>query len=117
MLSRPIATETQFWDYPFANPEGLDFQASSEQAAAVESLGDIPLVVLGSHPDIYLAPGLPDEVAAALRQLWQDTQAELVELSANSTLVIANQRGGIFDYQSGLIVDTVVEMVGQVRNR
>ena len=99
--------------------EGVDVRTSDQQARDVESLGDLPLVVISQAPNISglgfsLGP-LPVEVDACLQQTWQAMQNELAELSSHTTWLTA--RGGhmIPLEQPALIAQAVIDLVEQSR--
>ena len=110
---------------PFTSGEGadMDTRTNSQQARAVSTLGDLPLVVISQAPNI---PGLglpmitdqgplPAEIDACLQQTWQEMQGELAELSSNTTRLTA--RGGhmIPVEQPDLIIQAIVDLVEQYR--
>jgi pimeloyl-ACP methyl ester carboxylesterase len=88
---------TQAWE-----DEGRGIPASLDQAAAVKSFGDLPLIVLSRGLDQK-----PD---------WQAMQAELLQLSSNSQQLIADKSGHNIELdQPQAAVDAIVKMVEHLR--
>ena len=105
----------------FMNVEGVDTQASNQQARTAGPLGDLPLVVISQSPNI---PGLglsmitskgplPAETDARLRQIWQDLQSELAGLSSNTTRLTAQGGHMIPIEQPELVVQAIAELVNE----
>lgn len=103
---------------PFIDTEVLNLLVSNQQVRDVETLGDLPLVVISQSPNI---PGLgygmvaSVEIDACLRQTWQDMQGELAGLSSNTSRLTA--RGGhmVPLEQPELIVQAIIDLVEEVR--
>jgi hypothetical protein len=103
------------------NPEGVDAKIGNEQIRAVKSLGDLPLVVISRSPNnpvlAEAMPALPEEINTGLLQMWQDMQGELMDLSSNSTRVIADHSGhGIHKEEPRLVVDAILKLVNEYRD-
>jgi ABC-2 type transport system ATP-binding protein len=102
------------------NPEGVDAKTSNEQVRAVNSLGDLPLVVISRSPNnpvlaVHM-PSLPEETNAKLLQTWQVLQAELMGLSSNSTRIIADHAGHNINLEEPrLVVDAIQKLVQEYR--
>jgi pimeloyl-ACP methyl ester carboxylesterase len=80
-------------------------------AAKVTNLGDLPLVVL-SHGQPMLMPGLTDAVNQANEQLWQQLQAELAGLSSRGRLVVARDSGHYIQLERPqLVIDAIAEVL------
>ena len=90
-------------------------EASDKQLSSTGSLGNIPLVVIRHGlPDLFAR--MPVEQARQAEQVWQDLQLELVKLSANARICVAERSGhGIQIDQPDLVVDTIRQVVGAVR--
>jgi hypothetical protein len=100
------------------NPEGVDAKIGNEQIRAVKSLGDLPLVVISRSPDnpvlAEAMPALPEKINTRLLQMWQDLQDELMDLSSNSTRVIADHSGhDIHKEEPRLVVDAILKLVDE----
>jgi hypothetical protein len=100
--------------------EGVDMLVSNEQVRDLKSLGDLPLVVISRSPDnpIMAAamPSLPEATNAQLMQMWQEMQAELDELSSNSTQVIADHSGhNVHLEEPRLVVEAIRKVVNEYR--
>jgi len=105
-------------ELPFIDNEMQNTLVSNRQVREVESLGDLPLMVISQAPNV---PGLgypitaSPEIMACLQQTWQDLQGELAGLSSNTTRLIA--RGGhmIPLEQPELIVQAIIDLVERER--
>jgi pimeloyl-ACP methyl ester carboxylesterase len=84
-------------------------------AAKINSLGDLPLMVL-SHGQPMAMPGLAEEVNEANEQLWQQLQAELAALSSRGRLVVAHDSGHYIQLERPqLVIDAIAEVVTAAR--
>jgi len=82
--------------------EGKGIPASLDQASAVKSFGDVPLIVLSRGLDLE-----PD---------WQRLQAELLQLSSNSQGLVADKSAHNIHFdQPEAAVGAIVGMVEQLR--
>ena len=85
-----------------AGKEYKELPASGAQAAAVESFGDLPLIVLTARRNDN--PG------------WPEWQTELLQLSSNSQQLFAENSGHIIqDDEPEAAVAAILQMVQQVR--
>lgn len=104
------------WPDP-ASGEGVDYAASAEQVRRAGSLGDLPLVVLTRRARwFFVYPDTPPDVLARMEEVWSALQADLADLSSNSTHVIAisaGQSAAVDEDQQ--IVDAILEVVAQAR--
>ncbi|HTI14729.1 MAG TPA: alpha/beta hydrolase [Dictyobacter sp.] len=88
---------------PTTNAECAHFQNCNEQIRAIDSIGDIPLVIISAAE-----PGLPLPYA----QLWKSLQKEFLSLSPNSTLITAQESGPeIQDDQPQLVSNTISHII------
>ncbi len=127
--SKAIKTTRQYFTYLSTSngrakndPEGVDLLTSNEQVRAVKPLGDLPLVVISRSPDNpnfdYIPSSLPVETNASLRQIWQDLQADLADLSSNSSQVVAASAGhAIHREEPALVIDAINKVVEEARSR
>ena len=75
---------TLYWSTAYAEISALN--ESKAQVAATGDLGDLPLVVLSSSPDLSRLPAsFPVE---QIKRIFQDLQVELAGLSTRSTLIV-----------------------------
>jgi len=82
--------------------EYRELPASAPQAAAVKSLGDLPLIVLTAKRNDN--PG------------WPEWQAELLQLSSNSQHVFAENSGHVIQSdEPEAAIAAILQMVQQVR--
>jgi pimeloyl-ACP methyl ester carboxylesterase len=89
------------------------FSEDARAMAAIESLGDLPLVVIAS--------GRPNPVfgdsAAAFQQFWIESSRSIAALSAQGELVVAEESGHhVHQEQPALLVETVTRLVAALRD-
>lgn len=81
------------------------------QVGGSGSLGDLPLAVLTASR-YELPPGLPEALAASLREVRLALQRELAALSMRSTHVVAEQSGHDIQVdQPDLVIDAIRGLV------
>ena len=78
------------WQDPDQNTEGIDFVSMQRATAAIDTLGDQPMVVLVAGQFMKLAPPPMDRV---LHDAWLGMQSELAALSSRSSLVSVDDSG------------------------
>ena len=76
---------------PARNPERLDATAAFAGVAAIDSLGDLPLIVVTAADRPY--PGLATSEAARLTEVWLEGQSHWTGLSTSSRLVRVDDVG------------------------
>ena len=97
--------------------EGIDLQANAALLRKAKGLGDKPLIVLTASPT-STDPMIPPTQQKEVNRIHQELQRELLGLSTNSRQVIATKAGhNIQREEPQLIIDAVIEVVKQVRNR
>jgi len=101
---------------PF-NPEGFDLDTMPRLVEGNGPLGDLPLAVLTAGR-YELPPGLPEALAAPLREVRLALQRELAALSMRSTHVLAGQSGHDIQVdQPDLLIDAIRGLVEASRAR
>lgn len=96
------------------NPERLDAKTSCEQARAVKTLGNTPLIVLTHSPKWRMVPDLDDDLLKKLEDISQKLQVDLTKLSTQSKQVIAEKAGHHLHAEDPqLVIDAIREMVKQ----
>lgn len=96
-------------------PESIDVMASAEQVRATNGLGDLPLVVI-THSPAWRSPSLPADVAERVEQVWQDLQIDLINLSSNSTQVLATKAGAYIPVdEPQLVIDAILKVVDEAK--
>lgn len=114
---RPVYLEVGFQpNYFQSNLDELAASAESDkQLSTSGSLGDIPLIVIRHGiPDLFA--NMPVEQAKQAEIVWQELQADLVKLSSNGRMLVAEKSGhGIQIDQPTIVVDTIHEMVNAIR--
>jgi pimeloyl-ACP methyl ester carboxylesterase len=108
---------TTDWRDPAKNQEGVDFPASQAQAHAINSLGDIPMLVLTAGTFLRDAPPEPaaQQLAAQLQMLWQEMHRELMQQSSNATQILVETSGHFIQReQPEAIVAAIRQMLDMV---
>ncbi|HEX8228963.1 MAG TPA: alpha/beta hydrolase [Chloroflexia bacterium] len=107
---------TQDYKDPTKNPEGFDQLASHEQARAVTSLGDLPMIVLAASE---FRIRIPDpRFGSFMQNMWHNLQRELAALSSNSRFVAVEDSGHFIQIdRPQAVIDAIQELVEQVRGR
>jgi pimeloyl-ACP methyl ester carboxylesterase len=123
----PAAAAETFRALVAAGPKHVETLIAEQQAvqvihaalaaAGITSLGDLPLVVL-SHGQPMVMPGLTDAVNQAYEQLWQELQAELAGLSSRGRLVVAQDSGHYIQLERPqLVIDAIGQVAAAARTR
>lgn len=106
------------WRDPAKNHEGVDFPASQVQAHRIDTLGDIPMLVLTSGVFLREAPPEIDQLAgsrdmaAHLHGLWQEMHRELMQQSSNAKQIVVETSGHFIQReQPEVIVAAIRQMV------
>jgi len=91
-------------------------EQSAAQVRPAPPLGNLPLRVLSRDPLSVTSPLLPADVSQSANRVWQQLQAELADLSTDSTRVIAIGSGHyVHRDRPDLFVDTVRALVTKLR--
>ncbi len=99
------------------NVENLDLEASSEEVAGLGDLGDLPLVVLEAgisatdNPPPGLSTSTVEEMQAEYPAIEAALQAELAELSTNSTHFVVGDAGHFIHLDRPDVVIDAIEAV------
>ena len=109
---------TTDWRDPDKNHEGVAFPASQAQAHAIDSLGEIPMLVLTSG--VFLREAPPElaghRLAAHLHMLWLEMHRELMQQSSNATQIVVETSGHFIQReQPEVIVAAIRQMVEMIR--
>ncbi len=105
-----IVFQSKMWQASSDEAHAMD--TSDEQVAAIQSMGDIPLIVL-RHGKPMFGSFAPDE-AAKMEAQWQALQEEIAAKSSRSQIVVATSSGhGIQIEQPAIIVDAVRQLAKQ----
>jgi pimeloyl-ACP methyl ester carboxylesterase len=94
-----------------ASEHEMLFTKSAQQLAAIDGLGDIPLIVIGS--------GIPNPAfggsAPAFQEFWIESSRELTSLTTRGRFILAKQsRHHIHEDDPELVVDAIVELIRHV---
>lgn len=91
---------------PGTGPEHYDYPASVEEAKALESYGDIPLIVLTAEDS-------PSEVQ---RPVWLELHAEIAALSTNGQQIVLADTGHFIQNDNPEpVIDAILEVIEAVR--
>lgn len=105
------------WRDPANNVERVDFVASHGQLRAIDSLGDLPMVVLVSATFLLEVPTRP-EARPRLHEIWQELQRDLADLSTNSAYRVVETSGHFIQRdRPGEVVAAIREVVQAARRR
>jgi pimeloyl-ACP methyl ester carboxylesterase len=97
--------------------EWIDLEANSALLRNAKGIGDKPLIVLTASPEAT-DPMIPPAQQPDASRVHQELQRELLDLSTSSRQVIATRAGhNIQREEPQLIVDAVLEVINQVRDR
>ncbi|MCA9906193.1 MAG: alpha/beta hydrolase, partial [Anaerolineae bacterium] len=109
---------TTGWRDPAQNLEGVDFVASQAQARAIDSLGDLPLLVLTAGAYLHdVPPGAAAQARAAqLQALWQVMHREIAGQSSTARQILVETSGHFVQRdQPEVIVAAIQQMLEIVR--
>jgi pimeloyl-ACP methyl ester carboxylesterase len=99
---------------PASNAEGIDIAACIAEVGETGSFGQMPVVVLTAGTFNVLAPGLPTDVEAQLKALFQDElHGALAQLSTNSAHIVVPDSGHNMPQENPPAVVTAVEAILQ----
>ena len=95
-----------------ASEHAMMMAESAQQVAAIESFGEVPLIVLAS--------GKPNPVfgdsAEAFQQFWIEQNQALATKSANGTCILAEGSGhNLYSDVPDLVLDAIRRMVQEAR--
>jgi pimeloyl-ACP methyl ester carboxylesterase len=97
--------------------DGLDMEASNEQARQAGSFGDIPLVVIGRIPGPSSFPGLDPVAQEQLGAIMLKVEADLTTLSSKGIFIVATTHDHLISlYQPQIIIEAITQMVKEIRN-
>jgi len=97
--------------------EWIDLEANATLLRKAKGIGNKPLVVLTASPTVP-DPMIPPAQQEEANRIHQELQRELLALSTHSRQVIATKAGhNIQRDEPQLIVDAVLDVVNQVRER
>ncbi len=105
-----IVFQSRMWHASSDEAHAID--TSDEQVAAIQSMGDMPLIVLRHGKPMF--GSLPPAEAAQIEAQWQAFQEEIAAKSSKSQIMIATSSGHIIQVeQPALIVDAVRQLTKQ----
>jgi pimeloyl-ACP methyl ester carboxylesterase len=107
------------WRDPVKNQEGVDFPTSQAQAHAIDSLGDIPMLVLTAGSFLREAPPEPaaQQLAAHLHMRWKELHQSIMQQSSKATQILVETSGHFIQReQPEVIVAAIRQMLETVRH-
>jgi pimeloyl-ACP methyl ester carboxylesterase len=109
------AAECNFYSALESVEELREFPKSAAQAATAGSLGNLPLAVLSSDPNMP-HPEIPEDLDKPTTNAWQQMQEELAHLSTRGTRVIAKNSGHYIQLdRPDMVVNAVRNVVDEAR--
>ncbi len=105
--SYEIVFQSKLWHASYAEAEVME--TSDAQVAAIESLGDIPLIVIRHGKPMFgsLSPQAADE----MEQKWQAFQEEIARQSSKSRIMVADASGHIIQAEQPSIIIQAVQQL------
>jgi pimeloyl-ACP methyl ester carboxylesterase len=100
-------------------PEPMNFDETLAQVRAVKSLGNLPLAVLVAVDPARNSWGnIPSELAERLDKVWLDLHKEYLNLSTDSSLILAKKSGHfIQDDEPQVVIDAILGLVEKARQK
>ena len=109
MMCRPTFVDSDESELP-------DFDTSSREAARLDTLGSIPLLILSQDPSYSLQNA--DTSEREFRQIWQQEQEDSKRLSSSSWRVVAARSGHMIPLdRPDLVIRELRLLVAAVRGR
>ncbi|MBK8020211.1 MAG: alpha/beta hydrolase [Chloroflexi bacterium] len=108
------------WRDPTKNAEGVDLLASQSQTQSIDSLGNIPMLVLTSGVFMRELPPGPaaQRLEAQLQALRQEMHREMMRQSSKASQILVETSGHFIQReQPEVIVAAVRQMLEIVQNR
>ncbi|MEZ4667934.1 MAG: alpha/beta hydrolase [Anaerolineae bacterium] len=111
---------TTDWRDPAKNSEGVDFVASQAEARAIDTLGDLPMLVLTAGAYLHDVPPQPaaQPTAARLQRLWSEMHHELMQQTSNATHILVESSGHFVQREQPEVITVAIrQMLDIVRDR
>jgi pimeloyl-ACP methyl ester carboxylesterase len=107
-----------FWSRITSESGDRWLDSSADQARAVTSLGDLPLVVLINGSTVGERGDIPADLIAQLDQTKADQQRENAALSTNGSLVVVEDTTHfIQNDQPQVVIDAILRVLEMARGR
>jgi len=114
---RAVLASTDYFTAALKESSAWEESAAEIRAERIESLGDIPLVVMGRGLPQPL-PGITDAEYRELDKDWKTLQARMLRLSTRSRLIIATKSDHFIQLREpALVVDAVRDVWEQARRQ
>lgn len=99
-----------------AKEEEGNLAYTTEDAIRGQKLGSIPVrVIARGLPQNYAQAGISAEVGQQLEAIWQEGQRNMMNLSSDSKLIIAEQSGHMVIHdEPELVVKTILDLVSNI---
>jgi pimeloyl-ACP methyl ester carboxylesterase len=116
--TQDLKDDREFWGRTPLIIKRVDVTTSIAQAAAVKSLGAIPLLVLtAAAPDLDFGK-VGEEAQAKIDEVDQATQKDLTRLSSNSKQIISSTNHHlIHEYVPEEVIAAILQLVEMVRSK
>jgi len=103
---------------PSSRPERIDYVTSADEVRTAGTLGDKPLIVLSRSPDAMRPPGLQEDIAAGIEQVWSELQRDLLRLSTRSVQIVATHAGHNIDQdEPQLVTEAILKLMRETGAR
>ncbi|WP_322044842.1 alpha/beta hydrolase [Paraburkholderia sp. J67] len=100
------------WRDPRTTPEAIDLPASFRAASAIDTLGDLPLVVIVAE-SFARSPFFVAARRSALQHEWERMQASFLALSSRAELLRAPQSEHFVQRDAPLVIVDAIERVAR----
>lgn len=106
--SYKIVFQHKLWYASYAEAQAME--TSDAQVAAIESMGDTPLIVIRHGKSMF--GSLSPQAAAEMEQKWQAYQEEIARQSSTGRIIVAEASGhGIQLEQPAIIIESVQQLL------
>jgi pimeloyl-ACP methyl ester carboxylesterase len=103
-----IVFQSKLWHAIYE--EALIEETSDAQVAAIETYGDLPLIVLRHGKPMFAS--LPEQEAQDMEQKWAAFQTEIASKSSNGQVIVAENSGhGIQFEQPSVVIEAVQQLL------
>lgn len=110
-----VAFSRAFPDEAEPDPEGIDLEKSVQEMRLVQSVGAIPLVVLGAGSRVYPS-SFPSTELRHIYRLWTHLLQELPNLSSRGNWVLVEDSSHYIHVdRPEIVVDAIYRVVQEVR--
>ncbi len=93
-----------------------DLAYLTENVIREQNLGDLPVrIIARGKPQDYTAAGMDVEIGEQLEAIWQDGQRQMLDLSTDASLTVAEESGHMIIHdQPDLVIDTINALLEEI---